>query len=185
MKKALIIFTTLLSLAALYQPPMVAAACGTPISPIGCDFGGREELDPDAYVVCVDAEPLVCCDTTAECPAPPTPTAYSATENLTQETLDDLNPLKKFGTNSVVVNKLQTPGGIVSRILTYSFPIAGMILLAMIVWGGFETLAGAASKKSLDAGKQRITAAIVGFLILFCAYWIMQILEQVLGIAVL
>ncbi len=55
----------------------------------------------------------------------------------------------------------------------------------MIVWGGFEILTGAATKKSVDAGKQRITAALLGFLLLFATYWIGQLLEVVFGIVIL
>ncbi|NCN24376.1 MAG: hypothetical protein GW945_02745 [Candidatus Pacebacteria bacterium] len=55
----------------------------------------------------------------------------------------------------------------------------------MLSWAGFEMLAGASSEKSLDAGKQRATAAIVGFLLLFVSYWIMQIVEVIFGITIL
>ena len=43
----------------------------------------------------------------------------------------------------------------------------------------------AAGKKSIDAGKQRATAAVVGFMLLFASYWIAQIIEIVFGIKIL
>lgn len=117
---------------------------------------------------------------------------FEATEQLTKETLDSLNPLRMTDpktkaplADQTVANQLTTPGSIVSRILDYAFPLSGMILMVMLVWGGFEILAGAANKKSMDSGRQRITAAIVGFLILFCAYWIMQIISYIFGIVIL
>jgi hypothetical protein len=45
-------------------------------------------------------------------------------------------------------------------------------------------LTGAASK-GVDEGKQKITAAVIGFIILFAAYWIMQLLELIFGIRIL
>lgn len=46
-------------------------------------------------------------------------------------------------------------------------------------------LAGANNSKSLEEGKQRITAAIIGFILLFAAYWIAQLLEIIFGIRIL
>jgi hypothetical protein len=98
---------------------------------------------------------------------------------------DKVNPLKIGGgtdvvgqsTASIVANDLNTPGKIISRALVFAFPIAGMILFLMIVWGGFEMLAGAAESKAQEAGKQRITAAVIGFLLLFASYWVAQLIQ--------
>jgi hypothetical protein len=95
-----------------------------------------------------------------------------------------LNPL--YIGESEFAEDLSTPGGIVSRLLLFLFPLAGLVLFAMIVWGGFEILVKAnESQKALDAGRNRITAAIVGFLLLFSSYWIIQIAEVIFGIVIL
>src|SRR3989344_1463858 len=110
------------------------------------------------------------------------------TQGPTVAQFDALNPLKignKNNTASPHAVRLSTPGGIVTRFLQFAFPIAGLILFAMLSWAGFEILTGAANQKSLDAGKQRATAAIVGYLLLFASYWLMQIVEVVFGISVL
>jgi hypothetical protein len=80
---------------------------------------------------------------------------------------------------------LTTPGGILSALLRYLFVFAGLILLVMLIWGGFEILMGAAEPKSQEAGKQRITAALLGFLLLFASIWIAQIAEIIFGINIL
>lgn len=118
--------------------------------------------------------------------ANPTPTIPPITQNgPSNATFDAVNPLKITQTNPALVQQFSTPGGIVSRILLFSFPIAGLILFVMSVWGGFEILAGAHNKKSMDAGRQRVTAAIVGFLLLFSSYWIAQIVEYIFGLSIL
>jgi hypothetical protein len=110
----------------------------------------------------------------------------AAGEEVTEETLDSLNPLKQDGVDQATADQLSTPGGIVSRFLgVFAFPLAGLILFVMIVWGGFEMLMGAADKKSIDAGKQRVTAALIGFLLLFASYWIARIIEMMFGIQIL
>jgi hypothetical protein len=95
----------------------------------------------------------------------------------TSAQFDSLNPLKNNA-------KLKSPGGIISRILVFAFPLAGLILFTMLVWGGFEMLVGATGK-GIDAGKQRITNAVIGFFALFVSYWVFQIVEVIFGLQIL
>jgi hypothetical protein len=103
-------------------------------------------------------------------------------EGPTSANFKSLNPLEMFG--SAEGKKLTSPGAIISRMLLFAFPLAGLILFVMIVWGGFEMLVGATSK-GIEAGKQRVTAAIVGFTLLFVAYWVFQIIEVIFGVVIL
>lgn len=105
---------------------------------------------------------------------------------LTESRFASLNPLHIFGANHVLqeYGKLQ-PAGIFNRALYFLFPLAGLILFLMLVWGGFEMLIGAAKKQNLDAGKQRVTAAVIGFVLLFVSYWLVQIIEYITGVRIL
>jgi hypothetical protein len=100
---------------------------------------------------------------------------------------DDLNPFYLDGSPEArqLGDSFKTPAGVINRVLFFIFPIAGLLLFVMIVWGGFEMLMGAANSKSKDAGRQRITAAIIGFVLLFSAYWITQIVEIVFRVNIL
>lgn len=112
------------------------------------------------------------------------------TDGISNEDFDALNPLKigtgiGGGQGSALAFNLSTPGGIISRLLDFAFPIAGMILFVMLAWGGFEMVYGASNtSKAVEAGKNRITTAIIGFILLFASYWIVQLLEVVFGIKV-
>lgn len=112
----------------------------------------------------------------------PTENQLQVGNEVTAETLDSLNPLKQEGN---LADELSTPAGIINRFLDYLFPIAGFILFLMIVWGGFEMMTGALNKKSAESGKQRVTAAVIGFMLLFASYWIAQIIEAIFGIQIL
>ena len=109
---------------------------------------------------------------------------FAAGQPITNAQLDQLNPLIQNG-DPALAAMLSTPAGVVNRVVVFAFPIAGLILFVMIVWGGFEMLSGATTKKSIDTGKQRITAAFIGFLLLFLAYWIVVIIEAVFGVKIL
>ena len=76
-------------------------------------------------------------------------------------------------------------GDILSALLPYLYVAGGFILFIMMIWGGFEMLTGATEQKSQEAGKQRITAAVIGFILLFVSYWIAQILQIIFGIRIL
>lgn len=80
---------------------------------------------------------------------------------------------------------LTTPRGIIGEILPYLLTFGGLILFAMLLWGGFEMLSGAANPKSQEAGKQRVTTALIGFLLLFSSYWLAQIVQAIFGISIL
>lgn len=104
-------------------------------------------------------------------------------DGITSADFDAFNPLKIA--NSPQAGQLSTPGGIISRLLEFAFPLAGMILFVMLLWGGFEMVYGASNtSKAVEAGRNRITTALIGFILLFSSYWIIQILEVVLGIKV-
>lgn len=145
----------------------------------GCHGGTFESFT-------IDGNPMKCCGWVVDnkCTATSQNPDISAVKGPDAAFFDTLNPL--VISNSPYTADLSTPGGIISRVLLFLFPLAGLILFVMIVWGGFEILAKASeSKKALDAGKNRITAAIVGFLLLFASYWLVQIAEVIFGITIL
>ncbi len=96
---------------------------------------------------------------------------------------DQFNPLVISG--SPYADTFSKPGGIISRVLLFALPIAGTILFLMFVWGGFEMISSASTAKSKDAGRQRVTAAVTGFVLLFASYWIVQIIQVIFGVHIL
>lgn len=73
----------------------------------------------------------------------------------------------------------------INSALPYLLTGAGLILFAMLISGGFTMMTAVTDPKKAEVGKARITAAIIGFIIVFGAYWITQILEIVLGVKIL
>jgi hypothetical protein len=75
-------------------------------------------------------------------------------------------------------------GSIITAFLPSILTIAGFILFAMLVFGGFTMLAGAANKDSQEKGKKMVTGALTGFGIIFMAYWIAQILQIIFKVSI-
>ena len=72
-------------------------------------------------------------------------------------------------------------GAIVGQSLDYVFAFAGVGLLLMIISSGFAMMTSAGDPKKLEQGKQRLTNAIIGFLLVFAAFWIVQLVGTMLG----
>ncbi|HEX7018227.1 MAG TPA: hypothetical protein VF209_04955 [Patescibacteria group bacterium] len=160
-----------------------------------CARGTRCATEATSFpITCPIGTSNICCSDTSSCAAEqqaanPTTPPQSQSDTNSDSILnwDQINPLKIEALKSeevTVQEDLTTFGGVMSRFLVFAFPAAGLILFVMIFWGGFEMLSGAASKKSMDAGKQRITAAVVGFLLLFISFWLVRLLEAIFGISV-
>lgn len=76
-----------------------------------------------------------------------------------------------------------TIGSILNKAVPFVFGFAGLGLLLMILSAGFALLTSAGDAKKLEAGKQRLTYAIVGFLVIFTAYWAVQLAGTIFGVA--
>lgn len=76
---------------------------------------------------------------------------------------------------------------LISIILSNAVAIAGIIVFILFLLGGFSIIMGAGqdNPERTAKGKQAVTAAIIGFIIIFAAYWIIQIIELVTGIRIL
>lgn len=119
-----------------------------------------------------------------------TPNPRGSGNITTDSFLIMVNPLNvgyKFGGVLGIFNVLRfdKPSDILNVLMPFLFVFAGMILFVMLLWGGFEMLSSAATPDSKNAGQQRITAAIIGFVLLFVSYWIAQIVQFITGVNVL
>ena len=77
----------------------------------------------------------------------------------------------------------KTIGDVVGLIVRGGFTISGVLILAILIFAGFSMIVGAGSNnpENVAKGKQAATNAIIGFLIVFSAYWIIRIIEIILG----
>ena len=76
-------------------------------------------------------------------------------------------------------------GDIFSALLPYIYVIAGLILLVTLVMGGLGLMTAAGNADKMKAGYRKITNALIGFLIIFISYFVVQLVEVVLGIKII
>lgn len=82
------------------------------------------------------------------------------------------------------VTKEASLGYFISSILPNIYVFASIILFFLLIGGGLMVIfsAGQENPEGTANGKKAITAALVGFLIIFASYWIIQIIEVITGI---
>ncbi len=75
----------------------------------------------------------------------------------------------------------------VAAIITGAISIAGIILLFLLIGGGIGMIAGAGKSdpKTVEAGKQAATSALIGFIVVFSAYWIVKLIETITGLSLI
>ena len=73
-------------------------------------------------------------------------------------------------------------GDIVSELLKYLLPLAGLLVLLYLLLGGFQLMTSGGDPKKTQEAKGKITNALVGFIIVFISYWLVQIVGTILGI---
>jgi hypothetical protein len=75
-------------------------------------------------------------------------------------------------------------GSLVTLLLGSAFAVAGIILIFTFLKAGYSIIAGAGKDKpeELEKAKQSLTSALIGFGIIFVAYWIIRIIELVTGL---
>jgi hypothetical protein len=72
----------------------------------------------------------------------------------------------------------------ISAIITGAISLAGIVLLFLLVGGGIAMISGAGKSdpKTVEQGKKAATSALIGFIVVFSAYWIVKLIELITGL---
>lgn len=73
-------------------------------------------------------------------------------------------------------------GTIISALIPYLFVFAGLLLFVYLIIGGFSYLTSGGEPKAMEQAKGKVTNAIIGFIIIFIAYWVVQIFHYIFKI---
>lgn len=75
-------------------------------------------------------------------------------------------------------------GSIINKAMPYILVIAGLSLLVMLISGGITLMTAGGNPGKSKAGYGKITAGLVGFMIIFVAYFVVQIVQTILGVSI-
>jgi len=91
----------------------------------------------------------------------------------------DFNQLQANATPSLAG---QSIGGIISIFVGLFFPIAGFVLLGMLIYSGYQYMFSQGDPKYMQKAQQGITYSLVGFLVIFSAYLLVNYFGDALSI---
>lgn len=105
-------------------------------------------------------------------------------EMLAQSPLDFSKiTLPTTGTPPIDINNQQLKlGGIIIAILPYIFGAAALALLIYLVLGGLQMMTSRGEPKAMQSAQAKITNALIGFVIVIVAFFIIQLVAQLFGI---
>lgn len=66
-----------------------------------------------------------------------------------------------------------------------TFIVGSLIFFAMLVWGAISWISSGGDKQALEGARGRITNAIVGIILLFAAFAIIQLIQNFFHVSIL
>lgn len=73
-------------------------------------------------------------------------------------------------------------GEVFLRLLSSLIPIGGIVLFIMLIMGGFSFMTASGDPRKAEAAKATITYAIIGIVVLACAFLIIQVIAGFAGV---
>lgn len=104
---------------------------------------------------------------------------YAACEAGGENSIDLGECLLTSG-NTTIKSVYSDPAFLVNLIVKNLFVIGGVLLFLYIFYAGF--LFVSQGKKGMEKAQKMATTAVIGFVLLFSAYWIVQIVQLLTGV---
>ena len=75
-------------------------------------------------------------------------------------------------------------GNFISCVLPNIYVVSGLILFFLLIFGGLSYIvsAGKGDQEGAKKGQQTITAALLGFVLIFASWWLLEIIKIVTGV---
>lgn len=74
---------------------------------------------------------------------------------------------------------------IVSGLIPIFFVIALLLVLIKLIAAGFGYMTSSGDSKKVEKAQADLTQAIVGFFVVFTSFWLVQIVQKILGLNIL
>lgn len=73
-------------------------------------------------------------------------------------------------------------GGIITKALGFIMPMAGIILLFVLISGGYDFMMSQGNPEKIKAGQAKITSGIIGFVLLIISFLATRLIAYVFGL---
>jgi len=88
-------------------------------------------------------------------------------------------------TNAILASACKTKdlGKVLGFVVTIAFVIAILIALLFLLWGGIKWITSGGDKAGVEAARSQIIAAIVGLIIVFLSFFILNLVLGLFGLS--
>ena len=80
------------------------------------------------------------------------------------------------------LKNINSLGDLVNLALSFLVPLAGVILFLIIIWGGYDIMMSTSKAQQVSGGQKKITARIIGFVLLPASYFAAKLLGTIFGV---
>jgi len=77
---------------------------------------------------------------------------------------------------------INTLGDLINRVLLFLIPLAAVILLLVLIWGGYDFLTSGGDPSKVKNAQAKITTSLIGFFIIIFAYLIVRIIAYIFNL---
>ena len=94
----------------------------------------------------------------------------------------NLGDCLRLSDNTKVSDVYDSPAFLVNLIVSNLFIVAGVVLFLLLILAGFKFITG--GQKGAEDAKGIFQTSLIGFITMFAAYWIIQIIALLTGITI-
>lgn len=73
-------------------------------------------------------------------------------------------------------------GDLITKIMEFLIPMAGIILLIVIIWGGYDFMMSQGTPEKLKGAQAKITTGIIGFVLLAVSFLLVKLVQVIFGL---
>jgi len=95
----------------------------------------------------------------------------------------DLSEFLRHSDDTPIKDTFGTPADMVNLLVSNLFIIAGLLLFVYVIAAGYALISSGGADQTSKASGQ-ITKGLVGFIVMFAAYWITKVLVSITGIPI-
>ena len=106
----------------------------------------------------------------------------NAAQSFAQTPGESLNPCNNKSQILSVLCKTRDLGAVIGFIVTIAFIIAILVALIYLIWGGIKWITSGGDKANVETARNQIIAAIIGLLIVFLAFFILNLILGLFGL---
>lgn len=75
-----------------------------------------------------------------------------------------------------------TIGDVINNLVPFVISIGGILLFFILMWGGYDYVTSQGTPEKIKSANAKITAAIVGFILLVLSFLITRVISYIFGV---